>query len=176
MNDVSERIGRLVGLRLPWLLLGAVGGVIASAFVSRFAWLLAEEISLAFFVPIIVYMSDAVGTQTETIFVRYIQDHHPKLKQYLIRELTIGIFTGLILGLLVGVIVKLWLGTAKVAFVVGLAMWINTVLAPLVATTVAAILSAKKVDPALGAGPVATVIQDFFSLLVYFLVAWMVFK
>lgn len=176
VNDVSERMGRLVGLRLPWLVLGALGGIVASIFVSRFEGLLSEEISLAFFVPIIVYMSDAVGTQTETIFVRYIKDHKVNLSKYLARELKIGICMGLVLGLLIGILVKLWLGANRVALTVGLAMGINVVVAPIVATTIAAILSTRRTDPALGAGPFATVIQDFISLVVYFLVAWVIFE
>ena len=69
-DDAKEKVGFLLRLRLPWLIIGLVGGTLASFLVSRFEEILSQNISLAFFLPLIVYMSDAVGTQTETIFVR----------------------------------------------------------------------------------------------------------
>lgn len=179
VDDFSCGWGRMVSLRLPWLILGAVGGLGTSFFVSKFENLLSQEIALTFFVPVIIYMSDAVGTQAETIFVRYLKDNDLTLAvyfKYLAKELIIGCFMGVILGLLVGTMTLLWLEIKTVALIVGLAMAMNIMIAPLVATTVAAILSKKGADPALGAGPFTTVIQDFISLLIYFLVAVVVFK
>jgi magnesium transporter len=49
--------------RLPWLLLGLGGAIVAAPLVGRFKEQLREEVLLAFFVPGVVYMADAVGTQ-----------------------------------------------------------------------------------------------------------------
>lgn len=170
-NDLSQRLASLVRLRIPWLIFGLLGGVIASFLISRFEGLLLDDIRLAFFVPMIVYMSDAVGTQSETIFVRYLKDHKINFIKYLIKELSLGLNMGLVLGLLIGLIVHLWLGSLKLTLIVGLTMTINVTLAPAIAITVSEILYQKHTDPALGAGPFATVIQDFVSLLTFFLIA-----
>ncbi|MEO5635317.1 MAG: hypothetical protein ABIS26_01135, partial [Candidatus Paceibacterota bacterium] len=55
---------RLVKVRLPWLLVGLVGGMCATLIVRYFEGTLMEKLALAFFIPVVVYMSDAVGTQT----------------------------------------------------------------------------------------------------------------
>lgn len=82
----------------------------------------------------------------------------------------IGVPIGAILGLLIGIIASTWLGI-EIGLTVGLAMFINITIAPVVAIVVPEILFRERNDPALGAGPVTTVIQDFISLLIYFLVA-----
>lgn len=56
--------------RLPWLLLGLAGAFLAAGIVGSFERQLEENVILAFFMPGIVYMADAVGTQTETLVVR----------------------------------------------------------------------------------------------------------
>jgi len=171
VSDTHERLKTIIRERLPWLISGLVIGTGASFFVSRFEAVLTEKISLAFFIPVIVYMSDAVGTQTETIFVRDLTDHRANFGKYLKKEFSIGLVLGLILGISVGVIAFLWLRDADLALTVGLAMGLNVSLAPLVATIVPEFIFKSHNDPALGAGPFTTVIQDSISLLIYFVVA-----
>ena len=65
-----EALGRRLRHRLPWLLIGLVGAMIAALIVGGFEEDLHEQVILAFFVPGIVYMADAVGTQTETLVIR----------------------------------------------------------------------------------------------------------
>ena len=171
VSDTHQRLRILIQERLPWLLTGLLIGTGASYFVSRFETVLAEKISLAFFIPVIVYMSDAVGTQTETIFVRDLTEHRANFGKYLKKELSIGLVLGLILGVSIGAIALLWLKDADVALTVGIAMGLNVSLAPLVATIVPEFIFKRHEDPALGAGPFTTVIQDSISLLIYFAVA-----
>jgi magnesium transporter len=63
-------IAQIVRARIPWLLIGLAGGFLAGGVASLFEAPLKENITLAFFLPLVVYMADAVGTQTETILVR----------------------------------------------------------------------------------------------------------
>jgi len=56
--------------RLPWLLVGMAGSAIATAMMAHFQTALAAHIAVAFFIPAIVYLADAVGTQTEAVVVR----------------------------------------------------------------------------------------------------------
>jgi len=65
-----EPVERRFQHRLPWLLVGLAGALLAADFVGRFEGHLQETVMLAFFIPGIVYLADAVGTQTETIVVR----------------------------------------------------------------------------------------------------------
>jgi membrane protease YdiL (CAAX protease family) len=65
-----ESVGRRFRHRLPWLLLGLAGAVASADLVGSFEGQLERNVILAFFIPGIVYMADAVGTQTETLVVR----------------------------------------------------------------------------------------------------------
>ena len=63
-------IAQIVRARIPWLLIGLAGGFLAGGVASLFEAPLKDNITLAFFLPLVVYMADAVVTQTETILVR----------------------------------------------------------------------------------------------------------
>lgn len=170
-DDSKERVSLLIKDRLPWLMLGLLGGMVATILVSRFENILSANISLAFFLPVIVYMSDAVGTQTETIYIRNLSKFKDNFFQYLFKEILVGISFGLILASLLGLFAQVWLGSTQVALTVGLAMFINATIAPLVGLIVPEILFKERLDPALGAGPLTTITQDIISLMIYFLVA-----
>ncbi|OGE75537.1 MAG: hypothetical protein A3C85_03585 [Candidatus Doudnabacteria bacterium RIFCSPHIGHO2_02_FULL_48_21] len=170
-DDLKEPVGHLVEHRLPWLILGLLGGLVTSVIVSEFEQILAADVRLAFFIPIIVYMSDAVGTQTETIFVRHLKQTGKGFWRYLAKETLLGLSVGLIFGIIIGSFAAYWLSSAAIGLTVGLAMFINVALAPILATCVPELLYKEHTDPALGAGPLATIIQDLISLLIYFFVA-----
>lgn len=171
VDEAHWRMGRLIKMRLPWLMVGLVIGMAGSILMAQFEKLLSQNISLAFFVPIIVYMSDAVGTQTETIFVRDLAGKKVHFGKYLAKEIILGGYMGLVLGTGIGLLAWWWLGQIKVALTVGIAMAINVTVAPIVALVVAEVLFKRRADPAVGAGPFTTVVQDVFSLMVYLLTA-----
>ena len=98
-NDIKEPIGHLVEHRLPWLVLGLLGGIITSLIVSNYEKILSADVRLAFFIPIIVYMSDAIGTQTETIYVRQLKKSGGSLSKYLLKETALGLSLGGIFGI-----------------------------------------------------------------------------
>ena len=170
-DDSKEPVGHLLEHRLPWLVLGLLGGIGTSVIVSKYEQILASDIRLAFFVPIIVYMSDAVGTQTETIYVRHLKKTGAGFVKYLIKETVLGLSLGAIFGLIVGLFATYWLKSPEVGLTVGLAMFINVTLAPVLATIIPNLLYKEHSDPALGSGPLATIIQDLISLLIYFFIA-----
>ena len=82
-----------------------------------------------------------------------------------------GLGLGIIAGTLVGIVAAYWLKSYHIGLTIGLTMLINLTLAPVLAVIIPSILYKRRSDPALGSGPVATIIQDLISLLVYFLVA-----
>lgn len=170
-DDDTEKISLLLRLRLPWLLVGLIGGTVASLIVSQFQLLLSKNISLAFFVPIIMYMSDAVGEQTENIYVRNSAKKRVNFFTYLFKEFFLGIIIGLIFGLIVGVFSYFWLRSFQIALTVSLAMFATIVIAPILALIIVQFLSKEHTDPALGAGPFTTIFQEIISLIIYFLIA-----
>lgn len=173
-DESRETAGHLIEHRLPWLLLGLLGGILTSVIVAQYEAILAADVRLAFFMPIVVYLSDAVGTQSETIFVRTLAHKQVRFARYLLKESAIGVGLGLIFGIILGCFAAWWLASSRIGVTIGITMFINLSLSPALAVYIPRLLYREHFDPALGAGPVATIIQDLLSLLVYFGVASMI--
>lgn len=173
-DDSKERLTSLIRNRLPWLIMGLLGGILATFLVSKFEAILSKNIAVAFFLPVIIYMSDAIGTQTETVYIRNLAKFKDNFFKYLLKESLIGISFGLIFGILLACFAKIWLGETSVALTVGIAMLVNGMLAPIVALIVTQTLFKYHEDPALGGGPFTTILQDLISLSIYLLIASLV--
>lgn len=162
--------------RLPWLLVGLLGSILATFIVSRFEQTLEKQIFVAFFVPGIVYLADAIGTQTEAIVVRGLSLSQNSLKVLLLGELWTGLLIGLVLGCLSFPLVAIAFGNISLAFAVSLSILTAGGVATSIGLLFPWILDRLGRDPAFGSGPVATIIQDVLSLLIYFAIAqWLLF-
>jgi magnesium transporter len=161
---------RRVRHRLPWLLVGLAGSAAATAAMAGFESTLSATIAVAFFVPGIVYLADAIGTQSEAIAVRGLSLTHAGIGHLLAGELRTGMLLGTILGLLSCPLVWLYFRDVRLAAAVGTAIFAAGTVAAALGLLLPWWLARKGRDPALGSGPAATVIQDVVSLLVYFAV------
>lgn len=170
-DDATEGLGQLLRLRLPWLAVGLFGGFLITLFIGRFENLLAEKVELAFFIPIIVYMADSIGTQTEDIFIRNLAKKRVRFSVYLLKELLIGLIIGALFGVAISLFAWAWLGSFEVAFAVGLSMFVTISVATVISLIIPNIFFREHSDPAVGAGPIKTVILDFVSILIYFIIA-----
>ena len=169
---LKERLFVLLSSRLPWLLVGLCGGLFAAMTVGSFEKILDEYIVLAFFLPLVVYMSDAVAGQTLAILIRALAlDHSFSKREYVIRELTLGFFIAVIFGLLLGLIAFVWFSEITIALVLGIALFCAVLVAVSVALLITLILVYFKKDPAVGSGPFATIIIDVITILIYFAIA-----
>ena len=77
--------------RLPWLLVGMAGSAVATGMMARFEATLTAHIAVAFFIPAIVYLADAVGTQSEAVAVRGLSLAETGLLSLVAGELGTGI-------------------------------------------------------------------------------------
>ena len=170
-DDDTESVRFLLRLRIPSLAVGLLLGLVLSFVTSRFEEVLAANISVAFFIPFVVYLAAAVGAQTQSIYVRDLKTGKASFRKYLFKEGALGIILGAIFGLVTAFIIGLWFGSKELAMAVALSTFGAVALAPLIALVVTEILQLEHTDPAVGAGPIATVIQDTVSVLIYGLIA-----
>lgn len=154
--------------RLPWLLVGLAGSMVATYIVSRFEATLEARPMLAFFVPGLVYLADAIGTQTEAVAVRGLSLSHQPLGRMLAAELRTGLLMGGVLGLLAFPMVWLVFGELALAAAVALALSGASMVATGLGLLLPWGLTRLGLDPAYGSGPLATIVQDLLSLLIYF--------
>ncbi|MFP4022824.1 MAG: magnesium transporter [Candidatus Paceibacterota bacterium] len=169
----KDRLHILLVARLPWLLIGLGGGLLAALTVERFEEMLESYIILAFFLPLVVYMSDAVASQTLTIFIRAIAiDHSFSYKRYIIREMGLALLLALILGGLLFLLSFLWFKELQFSAVLGIALFSAVLVAVIVALFMTVILDFLKKDPAMGSGPFATIIIDIITIVIYFSISF----
>lgn len=153
--------------RLPWLLIGLLGSIGATAVMVSFESALHRRVEIAFFIPGLVYLADAIGTQTEAVAVRGLSLSHAPLSRLLWGELRTGLLIGLTLA--VAVFPVTWLGfhDVRLAFSIAFSVFCAGAIATTVGLLLPWALSRLRQDPAFGSGPVATVIQDVLTLLIY---------
>jgi magnesium transporter len=159
--------------RFPWLIVGLAGAVIAADVVGTFEAQLKVNILFAFFVPGIVYLADAVGTQTETIVVRGLSLGVP-IGRMISRELVAGLAIGAALALIAGPVVWWRWGDPDVALAVGLSVLAACSTATLAAMALPWLFERLGFDPAFGSGPLATVVQDLLSIWIYLYISTLV--
>jgi magnesium transporter len=164
-----ENLPRRLWHRLPWLAVGLVGAMISAVIVSAFETQLAANLLVVFFVPGIVYLADAVGTQTETIAIRGLSAG-VGIRRVLPREVITGLVVGAILGALMFPVLALIWGDIAVATAVALAVLSASAIATLVALALPWLLQRLGRDPAFGSGPLATVVQDLLTIVLYFVI------
>jgi magnesium transporter len=168
-SALTERVVRRFWHRLPWLLIGLVAAMGAAVIVGGFESQLESDVALAFFIPGVVYIADAVGTQTEALVVRGISVGVP-IRSFAGRELFTGVVIGLVLALVTFPLASVLTDTG-VALAVSLAVFAASAVATGVATGLPVALRHLGSDPAFGAGPLATVVQDLLTLCIYFALA-----
>jgi magnesium transporter len=166
-HSSEEPVVRRFWHRLPWLLVGLAGAFAAADLVGWFESRLREQIAIAFFIPGIVYLADAVGTQTETVMVRAIS-LGIAARRLVGREALTGLAIGSALALLAFPLLYWRWSDPNLALRVALALGAACSTASVVAMALPWLLDRLDVDPAFGSGPVATVIQDLLSIAIYF--------
>jgi magnesium transporter len=163
----TEPVSHRLWHRLPWLLVGLAGALFAAGIVGAFEGALERNVLVAFFVPGVVYIADAVGTQTEALVIRGLSVG-VGIRRVAVRELVTGLLVGGMLGGLALPVVWLVWGRPAVAAAVAVATFAASSIATVIAMALPWLLRRLGLDPAFGSGPLATVVQDLMSIVVYF--------
>ncbi len=160
-----------VRTRLPWLIVGLLGGLLAAYVVRLFEATLAEQVLVAAFIPTVMYMSDAVGSQTEIIFIRALAlEQDFRFWPYFRREVVVNLVIAVVLGVLMLLACSWWLLSITLGFVLGLSIVVTVALSMLIALLVPYAFVRLGYDPAVTSGPFVTIVRDILSLLVYLLI------
>jgi magnesium transporter len=171
LNVSRAHIGYEVKRRTPGALFAMLAGIIMLLIGRTFESALASKFELIFFIPVIVYMSDSIGTETLALFVRELALRRLHFKKIFFREALVGISLGLITGIPIGIFSYFWLRDLKLSLVIVLTMTVNSLVTMLVGMIVPILFVKFKRDPALETEEIATAISDIASMSIYFLVA-----
>lgn len=171
-TSINSSASLMMRSRLPWLIVGVLGGTAAASVVTSFEEVLSKFLVLAAFIPVLVYMSDAVGTQSEALIIRSIAlEPELPLGGYIIREIKIAAMLAVVCGGLISIVAIIGWGTYFLGAIVGISMLLSIIVAVIISTLLPMIFKRFNYDPAVATGPLATIISDITTLGIYFLVA-----
>lgn len=171
-NIFDLSIVQLVRHRIPWLFIGLLGGLLAAKVIGAYEEVLERNLVLAGFIPLIVYMSGAVGTQMEAFVIRDLAfDKKLNFWKYLLKQLSIIMIIGALFSILLMAIGEYVIGNGGVAIVLGIALFCAILSSVFTGLIIPYAFSRFRMDPANASGPIATVIQDLISVFIYFFVA-----
>ncbi|MBN1905770.1 MAG: magnesium transporter [Deltaproteobacteria bacterium] len=156
--------------RLPWLIAGLFGGLLAAAVINRFEHSIEKLIALAFFFPVIMAMGGNTGTQASTVAVRGLATGDISMVNVWKRlwvEMKVAMANGLICGVLLGIVVYFWVGNIGLGLVIAVSLMIIIMISGFIGAAVPLVLKRINIDPALATGPFVTTSNDILSLLIY---------
>lgn len=174
-EDVEEddSVWRNTRARLPWLLIGIIGGIFSAQFMGLFQAELARITAIAFFIPLIQATGGNVGIQSSSIVVQSLANPG-FVEEGMLKRLSKVFFVALLNGVFLSLIVYsanlLLDGQNRLAMVVSLALFCVVVFASFIGTLTPLILNKMGFNPALASGPFITTTNDLLGLGVYFLV------
>lgn len=174
-EKVSSKI--LVKARIPWLFFGLFGGMMAAKIVELFESSLGKHFVLIAFIPLMVYMADAVGAQTQTLFIRSLAVNNDfNFKKYFLKEIKVSFLIALILGVVLFFFSFFFFNSFAVGIILGASLFLTVISAGVIGVIIPWGLKIFKKDPAIGSGPFATIIRDILSLVIYFSVSSLFFQ
>lgn len=173
-EDVEEddSVWRNTRARLPWLLIGILGGMISARFMGFFEGEIAKITAIAFFIPLIQATGGNVGIQSSSLVVQSLVSPgfvDEGLWKRLIKVFSVAILNGFFLALIVYAVTWLIFGHDALNLIVSLALFFVVVFASFVGTVTPLLLNRLGFNPALASGPFITTTNDLLGLGVYFL-------
>ena len=151
------------GRRLSWLIVKIFLNLASASVIALYEDTLAAAFMLAIFLPIVSDMSGCSGYQAVAVSMREMAldiINPSDVVRVCLKELALGLVTGIVLGLVLAAVAWLWKGNPWLGLVVGTALAANTLVAVVIGGALPLLFKGLKVDPALAAGPVLTTITD----------------
>lgn len=182
-SGISERIEsnasvwRISRARLPWLLIGMLGGILGAQVISGFEIGITQVPALAFFIPLITAMGGNVGVQSSAIVVQSLAKGNKQfgsIVSKLSKEALVGLVNGLFLALIIYGIATFF-ENSTLGLVVSISLFTVIIFAAIFGTLIPLILDKYNIDPALATGPFVTTLNDVLGLFIYFTVGMLLY-
>ncbi|MCB0465721.1 MAG: magnesium transporter, partial [Aequorivita sp.] len=172
--EADDSIFKLTKARLPWLLIGMLGGLGAASIITGFQSMMSTFPKIIIFVPLIQATAGNVGVQSSAIVVQGLANDSLKgnIITRLLKESMLALVNGIAIALVVLVISHfLFLTSYLESISIGIAIITVIILAALIGTFIPILLDKRGIDPAVATGPFITTSNDIFGILTYFLIA-----
>ena len=171
--EADDSIWDLTRARLPWLILGLIGGVGAAIIMGSFEEMISEHAILFFFTPLIAAMAGNVGVQSSAIIVQGLanDDLRGSISNRLVKEMLLAMLNGAILAAILLLFVWWYKGDFYIALAISISLVAVIIVAGIIGTFIPLFLDKRGIDPAIATGPFITTSNDIFGILIYFWIA-----
>lgn len=167
--ESSSSVLRISRARMPWLLIGLLGGVLGAQVISGFENGIDRIPALAFFIPLITAMGGNVGVQSSAIVVQSLakgSDQFGSILAKIGKEALVAVVNGLILSLIIYGF-ALFFDSSTLGLVVSISLFTVIMFAAVFGTLIPLLLDRYNIDPALATGPFITTLNDVLGLFIY---------
>ena len=175
--ESDDSVWKISRARMPWLLIGMMGGVFGAQVIAGFEGGIAQVPALAFFIPLITAMGGNVGVQSSAIVVQSLArgtDQFGSILKKITKETFVALLNGLILSIIIYGIAFVF-ESATMGLVVGLSLFTVIIFAGVFGTLIPLLLDKYKIDPALATGPFITTLNDVLGLFIYLTIGMLLY-
>ncbi|MDR0961072.1 MAG: magnesium transporter [Mediterranea sp.] len=169
--ETNDRVTRQTAARLPWLLIGMIGGIGNSLILGNFESAFATHPEMALYIPLIGGTGGNVGTQSSAIVVQGLANSSLSAKdlvKQISREAVVASINATIISLLVYIYNFIKFGaTATVTYSVSISLFAVVMFASIFGTLVPMTLEKLKIDPAIATGPFIAITNDIIGMTLY---------
>jgi magnesium transporter len=167
--ESSSSVWRISRARMPWLLIGLLGGILGAQVISGFEGGISKIPALAFFIPLITAMGGNVGVQSSAIVVQSLargNDQFGSILKKIGKESLVALINGLLLSAIVFGFAYVF-DSKTLGLVVSTSLFTVILFAAVFGTLIPLLLDRYKIDPALATGPFITTLNDVLGLFIY---------
>ena len=156
--------------RLPWLLIGLIGGFISALVMSTYENALINLPEVAFFIPLVAALGGSIGIQSSSIVVRGLATGAIQTSDLIVRlskELRVGFLNGFICSMVLVGMTWYLSQNLSMALTSGTALLLVVCFAAFVGCTILILMKRMNIDPALATGPFITTSNDIIGIAIY---------
>ena len=168
--ETSDNVFTQTAARLPWLLIGMIGGLSNSIILGGFENSFASNPKTALFIPLIGGTGGNVGIQSSAIVVQGLANNTLKegnIFSQILKESVVSVINASTISLIVFIYNFFILGDRAITSSVSLSLFTVVIFASIFGTIVPLLLDKMKIDPALATGPFITISNDIIGMLIY---------
>lgn len=168
--EASDSVWLLTRARVPWLLIGLLGGIVGSRVIGGFESYLGRFPHLAFFMPLIGAMGGNVGIQSSAIVVQSlasgVKDLETSLTKW-IKEISVALLNATVLSFIIFGYNQFIGSDMALTYTVSLALFSVVIFASMFGTLIPLLLNRINIDPAVATGPFITTMNDIIGMFLY---------
>ncbi|MBO7419166.1 MAG: magnesium transporter [Bacteroidaceae bacterium] len=172
--ETNDSVIHQTRARMPWLLIGILGGIGNSMILGNFDSTFAAHPEMALFIPLVGGTGGNVGTQSSAIVVQGLANSSLESKDMLKhvgKESVVAAINATIISMLVYIYnFIVYGGTATITYSVSLSLFAVVMFASIFGTLVPMTFDKMKIDPAIATGPFITIISDIMGMLIYMVI------